>query len=175
MLVKKKPHVALNNTSSCLHHVLDNFITFHFRALGRNHIVSVPFEAMEIPCFVIEHWDSSCPLQSRLGHKQAHTQAQAQGQAKAHTPLLLPNFFFCLSCSLSALFLFCNHAVQKKKLNYFKFTLVILYAYCHFIAEQQWKRTSVHFSFTSSPDSILVIYVAGIILLFACFSSSEHL
>ena len=61
----------------CPHHVLDNFITFHLRAPGRNHIVSVPLEAMKIPCFVIEHWGSTCPLQLCLGHKQAHTQAQA--------------------------------------------------------------------------------------------------
>ena len=64
IMMVKKPHVALNNTSFCPHHVPDNFITFHFRAPGRHHIVSVPFEAMEIPCLVNEHCESSCPLQS---------------------------------------------------------------------------------------------------------------
>ena len=78
----------------CPHHVLDNFITFHLRAPGRKHIVSAPFEAMEIPCFVNEHWGSSCPLQLCLGHKQAHTQAQAHSSS--------PKFLFLSLLSFSS-------------------------------------------------------------------------
>ena len=123
-----------STTPPCPHHVPDNFITFHFRAPGRNHIVSVPFEAMEFPCLVNEHWDSSCPLQFCLGHKQAHTQAQTHF-----------SFFIFSSCCLSALFLFCDHAVQKKKTQLYQISFEYRDAYCHFLTEQQWKRTSVHF------------------------------
>ena len=92
----------------CPHHVPANFITFHFRAPGRNHIVSAPFEAMEFPCLVNEHpclvnehRDSSCPLQFCLGHKASTHTGTGTGTSKG------THFFFCpimLSlCSLSLL------------------------------------------------------------------------
>ena len=131
-----------STTPPCPHHVPDNFITFHFRAPGRNDIVSAPFVAMEFPCLVNEHWDSSCPIQFCVGHTQAHTQAQ-----EAHSSS--PNFlFFFSSCSLSTLFLFCEHAVQKK-LNYFK---------CH----------EIFVIFFLLQSSLRLAFLAEIILLCTC-------
>ena len=125
-----------NNTSFYPHHVLDNFITFHFRAPGRNHIVSAPFEAMEFPCLVNEHWDSSCPLKFCLGHKQAHTQAQAHSSS--------PNFLF-LNHVLSLLSFSSAILLFKKKTQSFQISLEFRYAFCNFLIEQQWIRTSVDF------------------------------
>ena len=91
----------------CPHHVLDNFITFHLRAPGRNHIVSVPLEAMEIPCFVNEHF---CLGTQTITHINTST-GTSKGTHSSSSPKFL---FFCLSCSLSDHFLFCDHAVKKK-------------------------------------------------------------
>ena len=54
---------------------------------------------------------------SALGHKQAYTQAQAQGQAKAHTHLLLPNFFFFVYHVLSLITFSSVIMLFKKKKN----------------------------------------------------------
>ena len=146
MMVKK--NLMLRSTTPLFVLIMCLIISSHFTSEHRAEITSCQHHLRQWNFLVLSMNTGIPPVRSSSAlDTNKHTQAQAQGQAKAHTPLLLPNFFFCLSCSLSALFLFCDHAVQKKKLNYFKCSPEFRYAYCNFLTEQQWTRTSVDYHF----------------------------
>ena len=133
-MMVKKTHVALNNTSFVL--IMCLIISSHFTSENQAEITSCQHHLRPWNFLVLSMNTGILPVRSSSAlDTNKHTRRHK------HTLLLLIFFFHHVLSLLS----FSSVIMLLKKTQLFQISLEFRHAFCNFLTEQQWTRTSVDF------------------------------